>query len=541
MQQKDVNSFTSKRSEDETSTFTEVRREDEWYRLTASDLIPAIAAVVVISICLTAALLSFYLVQAQEVAQAQTDLDSVATTGSNNLQKAIYITTITTSNLQAFVQLSNLSINQYTQFLPFVYSTGSFPDYTYVLVRTIAVPEAERNQFIEYMRTWGPQYANVNITAKDAQGNNIPSPSTIPVHYVTANIAPWEPAFIATLGFDVASQPARAAIIQKAITTRSLCGTPKFIFPTADQQPGSLIYAPLYDVNNASQPAGTISAAIKLGLLIQDAISDLIGTVGISVVDANTTDADTALLYSSLGNSTTGAQNLAYINSAPFYSQVNVQFVDRLWTVTFIPTNDFLMAHSTIVKYVGPIVSTVIGIILLAGCLMLLFLKRLQRLKESRQRGFQQIGKLKEMHNSMKQLLERLTEQERRARLTLDAIPDSVMVLNHEGLVIHSNTIFDTKFAYSQAETEKGLFIGTVFPELEFKFYEKLTYNEVIKTNARKSSDERIEVEIRVRKLHDDFNHNDSGEDLKSATKLIKYTDVEAYIIIARDMIKSIL
>lgn len=149
----------SRRTEEENSSFSENADDNEWCILSRSDLIPLIAAIFSILLCLTTSLLSFYLVQAQEVAQAKVDLAAISLTGQSNLQKAVYTVTITTANLQAFVTLSDSVVNQYTQFEPFVYSTGAFPEYIFVLMRAVAVPDNQTNQFLSEFRTWGPEYA----------------------------------------------------------------------------------------------------------------------------------------------------------------------------------------------------------------------------------------------------------------------------------------------------------------------------------------------------------------------------------------------
>lgn len=117
-----------------------------------------------------------------------------------------------------------------------------------------------------------------------------------------------------------------------------------------DKQPGSLIYAPLFDMYNSSKVTGLVNTAIKLGLLIHSSINVLLSSAIISVVDANTTDIDTALLYNSMSPNTTDAQNLAMINASPFNIQQTIQFADRLWNINSMPTATFLSQHSTILK-----------------------------------------------------------------------------------------------------------------------------------------------------------------------------------------------
>lgn len=281
-------------------------------------------------------------------------------------------------------------------------------------------------------------------------------------------------------------------------------------------------------MNNPSKATGIVGAAIKLGILIHSSIDNLLTSVIISIVDANTTNIDNALLYNSMGSNITGTQNEEIINSSPFSTQQTIQFADRLWNVTFMPTPTFLAQHSTIIKWVGTIVSIIVCIILLSGCVLLLFMKRMNNLRQSRQRGVMQIGKLKENQNSLRILLQRITQQERRARSIIDAIPDFVLVLNGEGQIVHSNVTFDLTFGYGSADTGKGLFIGTVFPELPFKFYMNAD-NQVMKSNARKASDERIFVELTVRKLHS-VSDNQS-ENLASSVG--GENEEEAFIIIA--------
>jgi hypothetical protein len=78
-------------------------------------------------------------------------------------------------------------------------------------------------------------------------------------------------------------------------------------------------------------------------------------------------------------------------------------------------------------------------------------------------------------------------------------------------------------FGYECLDTEKGLFVGTVFPDLEHKFY--MNMEKDVRTNAKKASGESVQVDVKVVKLLD----TDEIAEVKP-----KRIDEEAYIIIAR-------
>jgi PAS domain-containing protein len=216
------------------------------------------------------------------------------------------------------------------------------------------------------------------------------------------------------------------------------------------------------------------------------------------------------------------------VNSQPFYVNQTVAFYDRLWTVTFTPTDSFLTAHNTIEKYIGIIVCCIVFLILMGGCIVVFFIKRMHRIAQSRLRGIAQIGALKEKQSGLNDLLRRIMAQEQRARATIDAIPDIVIMLDHSGCIVHSNSTFDELFCFDELTLQKGIFIGTAFPDTEFGFFRNIGPNDVLSTKA-KTTHGCFPAELRVRKLGTSGRQESLVMNMDCMTQ-----EEEAYIVIAR-------
>jgi CHASE1-domain containing sensor protein len=503
------------------------------FRFSIGDLIIVLVALICFSLCLTAALLSYFLVQKQEIALAMSDLEEMSILGINNINKGYQSTRNTLAALQSLFNVTDSQINTYTQFLPFVYATGTFPEYIYALVHMYAVPDADRDAFEAKIRTLGPQYTNYYIYAKAANGSDIPSPHSIAVHYPVVEVAPWSPEFWSSIGYDHYSAPPRAQAINNAFNTREPSATSKVTFVTTTAVPGCAVYAPIFDFYNQSVHSGIAESAVLIGDLIQQAMTDLSSQVNINVIDMNATDPDTSFLYNSeLGTSITFNQSSQYINEQPFYVNQTIRFYDRIWSVTFMPTDSFMAAHNTVEKYIGIIVSSIVFLILMGGCIILFFIKHMQRIVQSRQKGIAQIGALKEKQTGLNDLLRRITVQEQRARATIDAIPDIVILLDYSGRIVHSNSTFDELFGFDETTLQKGVFIGTAFPDTEFGFFRNIDGDDVVTTMA-KTIHGRFQAEIKVRRLGNVRRQESSQKSLVMEMDRINQEE-EAYIVIAK-------
>jgi hypothetical protein len=74
---------------DDITFFDAKRIENEWLVFSKGDLLPIIAGIFVVGLCIMAGLISFYLVENQELIQAKADLNTLVLSGKNNLAKAI--------------------------------------------------------------------------------------------------------------------------------------------------------------------------------------------------------------------------------------------------------------------------------------------------------------------------------------------------------------------------------------------------------------------------------------------------------------------
>jgi CHASE1-domain containing sensor protein len=153
------------------------------------DLVPLVLAILIFCLGLTAALLSFFLLQNGELTIARNSLESAASVAAKQLGDAITDVVAVVQSTAMMIQVSKTPITLYDQFEPYVMSGGSFPKYIDDVSYLRFVHGGEENTFIQEMLASGPDYANFSITGRDANNNPIPAPFN-PVRCVVVQVVP---------------------------------------------------------------------------------------------------------------------------------------------------------------------------------------------------------------------------------------------------------------------------------------------------------------------------------------------------------------
>jgi CHASE1-domain containing sensor protein len=368
------------------------------------DLLFVLLFVIGAILCLVTAVLSYVLVDQSARRTVQVQLDSLAQNSLYRIKTAINNTQVYIATTTMFVKLNvERDLDFYTEYTPFMYATGSPPEFTTVVLINNVVPGDQRDAFVAKMRTRGPDFLNYNITARTATNAVIPAP-VADVYYPAIGIVPLDNGTRVGLGFDQGSEAKRNATLNRAIRNRAIASTAKTTFSfQLYTKVGCSIYSPVFYANGSI--AKLVIFSFKTGDMLQNAMSDMLSSVTVSVLDTNETDPNTRFLYNSNQYNGTDAsylpmtyqQNDDMINNSQFTSSVQVVFGDRLWKVFFIATPSFISLYTGFEKYIGIIVSVVVCVIWAGVCLVLSIATKLEQARRARQRSQLEIENLRSL------------------------------------------------------------------------------------------------------------------------------------------------
>lgn len=225
------------------------------------------------------------------------------------------------------------------------------------------------------------------------------------------------------------ANPSRAQNILEANLTGFTTATAKFTtLRDGGRRPGVSLYSAVTDSNNTW--IGIASVTIRIDDMIVNSIPDLSArSVHVAVFDSNYTkgDPEQGFIVSSQpgpNNITlvTAAQNNITIQQAQFLESGKFVFFDRVFSVVFIPTPLYINSFSSFQKWVPVIVSSILTLILIAACVVLLFLRRMHRAKKQRADSRKQMKILRENQESLRELLNRIVAQEHKTRATISKL-----------------------------------------------------------------------------------------------------------------------
>jgi CHASE1-domain containing sensor protein len=498
------------------------------------DLVPVILAILSIMICLTIGLLSYFLIQNAEYAQARTDLSTITQNGANLLQRQVDDALGVVQSVKTYMYLKDgdaLAVDQRKEWDVFCNGMGGFPKEVFYFSYLAIVPGYNASNWVAAMRNKGPDYTNFTMTFRDANNSVIPAPPA-DYHYVAALTSPLT--FIATNGYDNAPSPIRNASIQECMRTGrpTAGGKVTFSITTFTSQPGFNVYLAVMSRTTPFVPLGIILTGFRAGDIIQTALASMTTNVIVNVYDMNATDPTGYFMYCTQqwdgGNQyytdMPASKAQTYVDSAPYYERATVMIADRTYLVLFMPTDTFLSSHVNNAKAFILAAVLVVMVVLLLGCVALFFAGRLYRKKQLFSKRVRQLDTerltLLEMNKvKLEQLLNQIAQQEYKTRLINNTIPDMILVITESGQITQTNSSFDKAFSFTEMEYEKGINVTIIFPELQSNFY--VSSREMMSTNAKTRFGTLLPVELVARSL-------------KKEDSMVTTEDSEAFVIIVK-------
>lgn len=493
------------------------------------------------------ALLSFFLLQKTDIENAQFGLQENCQYGLNLLQNAVDDLVKTSYFVNSFVNLLPGSNPNWTnQFLPFVYSgiggvsvPGNFPKHMTSINIVRIVNATNRNEFIANYRALGGLYSNFSFISKSLNQESISDPIQT-VYNIVVEVTPLE-GYQNVLGFDFSSDPSRMVAINKALATGILASSQKTIINRLN---GSIVgtpwVIPVYADGDTNPITGFTVTVIATETLITSTLGQFMQNLVISVYDVtpdvvNNTEQSflwTSVQSSSNSSTWTDSQNQILIASAPFYETGYISYADRTLKVIFLPTTAFINEYATSSKWIALSVCLIVMIILLCGCVVSFFLKRLIASGKLHMLQKKRYESLKESTQGLNNMLIRVMRQESQIRATMDAVSDLIVIIADDGRIIHTNARFDLFFQFPQDKFEKGIFIQSLFDNIDNKFYMTLGSTDKIITNMNFEG-KNLPVVVTVKKMEEKEPSVKGDEEVE--VRVDKDTEA-AYIIVIRDL-----
>ncbi len=286
-------------------------------------------------------------------------------------------------------------------------------------------------------------------------------------------------------------------------------------------------------------PHGMIGANLILSDLIKEALSGIISGFDASIYDTNATGSGNYFLYStrSTTNYTFSSRNdNRTIAEASFTSSANVTFADRIFKITLVPDDTYRRKFDAPVKYIALAVSLVLTCILIIGCVILYFSRKLLIARKKRAESGIKIDLLKTNQTALKTLLDRIASQESKTRAVINALPEMIFVITSSGKILQTNAAFDNEFPFNQQEMEKGVYAWDIFTELASDFFRVSDDSKEIQTVAARRFGDVIDVSVRVRDLRKDGESSSQSNDVRpnNLNSLHISEQQEAFVIIAK-------
>jgi CHASE1-domain containing sensor protein len=527
--------------------------ESYFLKPTKHDLLPLMLAIISIAAGLTASLTSYFVLRAGETGVAKNALATYAAAATVTLTAAVKSVVTQSQSTTSMFQISKTPITLYDQFEPFMYSSGSFPQYLSSTNYLALIPLNNTQVFTDTMRAKGDIYANFTVGGRDSNNNYIP-PIDVPTRCICTMLVPSS-GLAKLLGYDLCTDSVRGAAINQAITTGKPACTGRVL--SALKAVGTvtmLIYMPVFNKTTGAAD-GVISSAITISSLLYDALNvTLHNDVIISVLDTNITLTNSSFVYATVmnedGTELTPEQNQDMINSAPYTQSGYVTLADRVFQIILMPGDNYALRFENNLKWVSLVLSLCFMVVLLVGCVFLYFSKKLLIARQHRQRAHIQIDLLKTNQTSLRILLDRISNQETKTRAVINSLPDFVCCISNSGKILQTNTAFDEEFPFSQQELEKGVYTWDIFTELSSDFFKTSDDGQELKTHAARRFGDTMEVMLRVRDLKGkDAESSSSNNDIKGGSSLTKGVTSttqlpdheEAYVLIAKNISHRVL
>lgn len=527
------------------------------FKVTKHDVAPLILAILVVLLCLTSCLISYFVVLKFDTLQGEAVLHNVKATTLTAMDQAMASAFSTVLAIRNFIQLSNGPVDYFTQFLPLVYAEGSYPPRITGIYISNRVKREDADDFTATIRARGGAYSQFSMFKYDYRNPPVPLDPTqseyFPIVLTALPTDVNQSKAINLLGWDIKSFVPTANSINTIINTKkpALSDASSTANTEVIQKTTQVTVAATVPLFNATtkEVSGTVGATIVIGQVLASVLNnETLNTVLITIQDTrHLDDGNNGMIFSS--NSYFKYKDVKpMLDSAPFKTQVNITYLDVQLLVTFTPFNNFVEKNSGTQRWTGIIVSVIACLILLAGCIALFFVNKLVSSYKLRQHGKRHMKVLKDSYERTRGLLDRLVRQESKSRGIVDAVPDFVIVLSKYGRVLETNKHFDTLFGFTETQIENGLPVNLIFKIQDSAFYTNTANHSsekdvFLQATAVANTGEEFDIVMLIKDI--EYKGSKKGEAVTNSPeteleeKNEKDAEHEAYAIIGRPILQD--
>jgi PAS domain-containing protein len=368
---------------------------------------------------------------------ALVDVEYAAADTKKSLESTLLIHGV----VDSYFALANYSVDFYRDYVPFMTKANlNLPSMNGVFVGSI-VDNSSRIAYEAQMKALGRGYSNFRINVRDE--NNVAS-------YAPFNVSQYFPYVMAypearlsgSLGFDINSDASRGYVAQNSIANGGTISLTSKINLSSANATG----VGTFKVNKEKRYFSSVTFRLDLLLGTQAAIPLIESKYFIQYWD--TSNPGAGILYSSAKKSDysynvapdklTEAQHRQMANDAPFFVQENFNISDRVYMVVLV-SKGITYSYQ---RWLGLFFTLGAGVLL--SIMVFSFIKIYQYSVDSRKRDQVRVNTLNIAKNKVSLVMDRLSEQDNRARTTLDALPDMIAVINRQTKIILSNVNFQT-------------------------------------------------------------------------------------------------
>jgi PAS domain S-box-containing protein len=543
---KDVASLSmagpSKRSDEDSSS--SISTESILF-ISKRDILPITFIGVFIFIGLAICLISYYTVKIKDDFALQQQLDKDAGLTAFKIQQGLDSVKSNLGSVGTYLTaITNVTgIDYQKQWIGFVYDEDNkFFPYMLRLDYCSYQPKKTIQALITQTRARGGMYANYTDYGLDSNNNKVPQNLTTSSLYLpvlfTAPIGneQW-------LGYDYYSNLLlRTEIVRggkikhSTVYTVQLNDTGGYMyhiigFQVFDFFTGAII--------------GAAYAKVDLLSIVKDVVStELMGAgVSFSLFNINITNPTNYTYgvwqYSTLEGATEQSVK-DHIASSEFVSSNSIVYLsDAYFRLVITSSKDYVAQNTSFDRYIAVIVTCVGTIVLIIGCIVVIFVNRVVLSLQARAKGMRRLEALRANHDNMSILLGRLAQQEAKTRACLNCIPEFLAMISDNGKIMHTNQYFDEVFGYSEQKLEMGITITWLFPKLDLLFYrladsqhdrDTTKWREAI---AMSSEEKEITVLFTVKSLESAQLRSDVMSEVNKHQD-VNQEDREAYVVIGR-------
>jgi PAS domain-containing protein len=508
------------------------------WKITWFEVFLFVFCVLVIIASLFSSLTSFFLLSQKEDNDAKAEFKMDVEYNTFLLQKTIATYARLLASTQQYTQsvlyeeAGQLVHIHQDGFEKYVYESSTMPvDGVNTLNYLRIVPNSQLSSFIEEIRALGGLYQNFTMFSRDNNNTKLdllPSP----VYYPLVAATPLD-AIQLNLGFDSSTRYPNTLAIQKAIATQDATATGKTISVNVNT-PSIIIYAP---VEWKKQLVSICAIAVRVDRLVELTLANtqmnVDGIVFMMDADFNRTltfqERIMHVTFKTFNEKMrTNIQSFDKITKQMYDNILNdpqtvpiiMNITDHRFAFIFTPTDRFFNKVQTADRWIGLFVPLALCVILIVGALI--FARVIYYNKAMLEKDNERVVILEEAQEKLQIMLNRIAIQDKKTRQTINAIQDYIVCTNTKGRILSTNTAFDTTFSYKSNELERGVYIGSLFPQLDRLFFIDLqgTVDTFAKTRFLQ-----IPVQVTVNQILE-------GEEFERAKD---NEEDEAYLIIARN------